>query len=69
MITTMNSNTHDVARNPFIRLDLQDNVVVARMEVPAGTTVPSEGLVTAALLVHIGHHAIDIRKVNHALMP
>lgn len=54
MTTTMNSNTHDVARNPFIRLDLQDNVVVARMEVPAGTTVPSESLVTLQL-VPSGH--------------
>jgi altronate hydrolase len=34
------------ARNPFIRLDANDNVVVARMEVPAGTEVPSERLVT-----------------------
>lgn len=54
MTTTMNSNTQDVARNPFIRLDPQDNVVVARMEVPAGTAVPSEGLVTLQL-VPSGH--------------
>ena len=32
--------------NPFIRLDARDNVVVARMDVPAGTAVPSEGLTT-----------------------
>ncbi|TPG44895.1 altronate dehydratase [Roseomonas nepalensis] len=32
--------------NPFIRLDPADNVVVARMPVPAGTAVPSEGTVT-----------------------
>ena len=32
--------------NPFIRLDPKDNVVVARMGVPAGTPVPSENLVT-----------------------
>lgn len=33
-------------RNPFIRLDPKDNVVVARTEVPAGTEVPGEHLVT-----------------------
>jgi len=33
-------------RSAFIRLDPRDNVVVARMEVPAGTQVPSEGVVT-----------------------
>ena len=33
-------------RSPFIRLDPRDNIVVARMEVPAGTAVPSEGVVT-----------------------
>jgi altronate hydrolase len=32
--------------NPFIRLDPADNVVVARMPVPAGTPVPAEGTVT-----------------------
>ena len=32
--------------NPFIRLDAHDNVVVARLDVPAGTAVPSEGLTT-----------------------
>ena len=32
--------------NPFIRLDPLDNVVVARIPVPAGTDVPSEGVVT-----------------------
>jgi altronate hydrolase len=32
--------------NPFIRLDPRDNVVVARMPVPAGTPVPSEGTET-----------------------
>ncbi len=31
--------------NPFIRLDPRDNVVVARMHVPAGTTAPLEGVV------------------------
>ncbi|MBS0455407.1 MAG: altronate dehydratase [Proteobacteria bacterium] len=35
-----------VQRNPFIRLDAKDNVVVARIEVPAGTAVPSEGVTT-----------------------
>ena len=28
--------------NPFIRLDARDNVVVARMDVPAGTAVPTK---------------------------
>jgi altronate hydrolase len=32
--------------NPFIRLDPADNVVVARMPVPAGTPVPMENTVT-----------------------
>ena len=36
----------DRSINPFIRLDPRDNVVVARMGVPAGTPVPSESLVT-----------------------
>ncbi|HEY8613253.1 MAG TPA: UxaA family hydrolase, partial [Roseomonas sp.] len=39
----------DMARpnfNPFIRLDPLDNVVVARMPVPAGTPVPMENTVT-----------------------
>lgn len=35
-----------ITRNPFIRLDPADNVVVARTEVPAGTPVPSERLTT-----------------------
>ena len=33
-------------QNPFIRLDDRDNVVVARMPVPAGTPVPMENAVT-----------------------
>ncbi len=33
-------------KNPFIRLDPRDNVVVARAEIPAGTRVESEGLTT-----------------------
>ncbi|WP_235033816.1 UxaA family hydrolase [Pantoea sp. 18069] len=33
-------------RNPFIRLDPQDNVLVARADVPAGLSVPVEGLTT-----------------------
>jgi altronate hydrolase len=33
-------------QNPFIRLDPRDNVVVARMPVPAGTPVPAEGVTT-----------------------
>lgn len=35
-----------ILRNPFIRLDPKDNVVVARMPVPAGTRVESEHLTT-----------------------
>jgi altronate hydrolase len=35
-----------VLRNPFIRLDDRDNVVVARIEVPAGTEVASERVTT-----------------------
>ncbi|WP_114470031.1 UxaA family hydrolase [Pseudorhodoferax soli] len=33
-------------RNPFIRLDAKDNVVVARLEVPAGTAAAAEGTTT-----------------------
>lgn len=33
-------------KSPFIRLDPTDNVVVARMDVESGTTVPSEGVTT-----------------------
>lgn len=40
--------------NPFIRLDPTDNVVVARMEVAAGTEVPSERL-TVQQNVPSGH--------------
>lgn len=43
-----------VRKNPFIRLDAKDNVVVARMEVPPGTHVASEG-VTTQQLVPAGH--------------
>ncbi len=35
-----------MSKSPFIRLDPLDNVVVARMEVPAGTEVPTEGVST-----------------------
>ncbi|MDP9651086.1 UxaA family hydrolase [Paraburkholderia caledonica] len=35
-----------VLGNPFIRLDPKDNVVVARIDVPAATKVASEGIVT-----------------------
>ena len=42
----MTISTPQPTTNPFIRLDPQDNVVVARMEVPAGTPVPSEHLTT-----------------------
>jgi len=37
-------------KNPFIRLDPADNVVVARTEVPAGTAVPNEGFTTQQLV-------------------
>ncbi|MCP1199568.1 UxaA family hydrolase [Notoacmeibacter sp. MSK16QG-6] len=40
----MKSDTSPV--NPFIRLDPEDNVVVARMPVPVGTDVPSESVIT-----------------------
>lgn len=43
-----------VLNNPFIRLDPADNVVVARIEVPAGTWVPGEGFTTLQL-VPAGH--------------
>ncbi len=42
------------APNPFIRLDPRDNVVVARMDVPAGTAAPGEG-VAARENVPAGH--------------
>ncbi len=35
-----------VLKNPFIHLDPRDNVIVARMEVPAGTHVASESVTT-----------------------
>lgn len=38
--------TQAMLRNPFIRLDPKDNVVVARLEVPAGTQVDAEGVTT-----------------------
>ena len=40
--------------NPFIRLDPRDNVVVARMDVAAGTVAPGEG-VAAREAVPAGH--------------
>ncbi len=43
-----------VLRNPFIRLDPLDNVIVARLEVPAGTPVASDG-VTTQQMVPSGH--------------
>jgi altronate hydrolase len=46
--------TNKMNNNPFIRLDPLDNVVVARMEVPAGTAVPAEGVSTQQL-VPSGH--------------
>jgi altronate hydrolase len=35
-------------KNPMIRLDPADNVVVARRDTPAGTAVPSEGITLAS---------------------
>jgi altronate hydrolase len=46
--------TQAMLRNPFIRLDVKDNVVVARLEVPAGTAVSAEG-VTTLQKVPAGH--------------
>lgn len=46
--------TTTMSKNPFIRLDARDNVVVARMEVESGTRVPSEG-VTTLQKVPAGH--------------
>lgn len=52
----------DKTKNPFIRLDPADNVVVARMEVPPGTHVPEEGI-TALQKVPPGHK-VAIRKIG-----
>ena len=41
-------------KNPFIRLDANDNVVVARIDVQPATVVPSEG-VTTQQKVPAGH--------------
>lgn len=46
MTAAAHKETLVTTQNPFIRLDPKDNVVVARMEVPAGTDVPSEGITT-----------------------
>ncbi|MEX5624256.1 SAF domain-containing protein, partial [Pseudomonas syringae] len=40
--------------SPVIRLDAADNVVVARVEIPAGTAIPGEG-VTTLQPVPLGH--------------
>ncbi len=50
-------------KSPFIRLDPNDNVVVARVAVEPGTPVPSEDLVTLHA-VPAGHKiaAMDIRR-------
>jgi altronate hydrolase len=42
----MNEISAKTPANPFIRLDPRDNVVVARMPVPAGTPVATENLTT-----------------------
>jgi altronate hydrolase len=38
--------TATLAKSPVIRLDTADNVVVARVEIAAGTVIPSESLIT-----------------------
>lgn len=53
-ITSTVKPSDAVLRNPFIRLDPQDNVVVARIEVPAGTAVDEAGVATLQL-VPAGH--------------
>ncbi|WP_322021663.1 MULTISPECIES: altronate dehydratase family protein [unclassified Burkholderia] len=45
-ITSTVVPSHQVLSNPFIRLDPNDNVAVARIDVPPGTAVVSEGIVT-----------------------
>ena len=51
------------AHDPIIRLDPNDNVVVARVDLPAGTNIVSEGL-TTLVDVSFGHKiaATDIAK-------
>jgi altronate hydrolase len=53
-ITSTVNPSERVLRNPFIRLDANDNVIVARMEVPQGTEVAAEQLVTQEV-VPSGH--------------
>lgn len=50
------------SKNPFIRLDPNDNVVVARMEVAPGTAVPSERLTTLQLVP--SGHKIATRQIR-----
>ncbi|WP_172297714.1 UxaA family hydrolase [Pseudoruegeria sp. HB172150] len=46
--------TDTLLRSPVIRLDPADNVVVARVEIPAGTEIPEEGVTTSAD-IPLGH--------------
>lgn len=48
------SMTPELAANPTIRLDARDNVVVARVAIPAGTAVAIEG-VTTLQDIPLGH--------------
>ncbi|MEE1926512.1 altronate dehydratase family protein [Pseudomonas sp. 148P] len=45
-------NSREVS--PVIRLDAADNVVIARIEIPAGTAIPGEGIATQQA-VPLGH--------------
>ncbi len=56
------------AHDPIIRLDPNDNVVVARVDLPAGTNIVSEGL-TTLVDVSFGHKiaATDIAKGQSVL--
>jgi altronate hydrolase len=62
-ITSTVVPSEHVLNNPFIRLDPNDNVVVARIDVPSDTKVVSEGVVTLQQ-VPAGHKVAtrDIRR-------
>lgn len=66
-ITSTVKPSEAMLRNPFIRLDPKDNVVVARIEVAVGTTAPGEGAerpLVALQPVPSGHKIAtrDLRK-------
>lgn len=50
-------------KSPVVRLDAKDNIVVARVPIPAGAVIPSEGI-TARTDIPLGHKiaARSIRK-------